>query len=150
MLRLDPGMYGTWSEQTKLDQGMKSTPNYLAAFGALALLSAVSVLPASAQGDLPNESQASMGVSVRVLGNDPNHVHPEFTYHGHESNKWYPAAEVVHANAWDERRQGYDCYDAFQYTWVDHEKARQDTTFCFDAAGKSFEPDAARVTASLK
>jgi len=129
---------------------MKSTRTYLAAIGAIALLSAGAILPASAEGVLPNQSQTSIGVSVRVLGTDPNHVHPEFTYQGHASNQWYPATQVIRANAWDDGRQGYDCYKAFQYTWVDHAKARQDTVFCFDAAGKEFEPEATRISARLK
>ena len=129
---------------------MKSTRTYLAAIGAIALLSAGAVLPASAQAGGANQSQTAIGVSVRVLDNDPNHVHPEFTYQGHASNQWYPAGQVVRANAWDDSRQGYDCYKAFQYTWVDHAKARQDTVFCFDAAGQQFEPDDARISVSLK
>lgn len=129
---------------------MKPIATNLAACGALALLSGLSALPASAEVGLSNQSQTTIGVSVRVLGNDPNHIHPEFTYQGHQSNQWYPVAQVVRVNAWDDGSQGYDCYDAFQYTWVDHAKARQDTVFCFDAAGKEFEPDATRVSAQLK
>ena len=129
---------------------MNSTRTYFTVMGALALLSAGAVLPASAQAALPNQSQNSIGVSVRVLDNDPNHVHPEFTYQGHASNQWYPAAQITRANTWDDSRQGYDCYKAFQYIWVDHAKARQDTTFCFDPADQQFEPDNARVSASLK
>ena len=129
---------------------MKPVKTYFAALGAIALMSAGIALPASAEASLSNQSQTSFGVSVRVLGADPNHVLPEFTYQGHQSNQWYPATQVTRANAWDDSRQGYDCYKAFQYTWVDHAKARQDTVFCFDAAGKEFEPDATRVSARLK
>ena len=128
---------------------MSTIRTHIAALGAIALLSSGVALPASAQAGGANQSQTSIGVSVRVLDNDPNHVHPEFTYQGHASNQWYPAAQVTRANAWDASRQGYDCYEAFQYTWVNHAKARQDTTFCFDAAGQQFEPDAARVSVSL-
>ncbi|KDA03837.1 hypothetical protein HOC_03138 [Hyphomonas oceanitis SCH89] len=129
---------------------MKTIQKYVAALGAIALMSAAFSLPASAEAGVSNTSQTTIGVSVRVLGNDPNHVHPEFTYQGHQSNQWYPVAQVTRANAWDDARQGYDCYKAFQYTWVNHAKARQDTVFCFDAAGKEFEPDATRVSARLK
>lgn len=129
---------------------MKSTRTYLAAIGAIALMGAGAILPASAETGLANQSQTMIGVSVRVLGNDPNHVHPEFSYQGHQSNQWYPKTQVIRTNAWDAGRQGYDCYDAFQYTWVNHAKAREDTTFCFDAAGQEFEPEATRASARLK
>lgn len=129
---------------------MKQVQTHIAALGVIALLSALPALPTSADTGLSNQSQTTIGVSVRVLGADPNHVHPEFTYQSHQSNQWYPATQVTRANAWDDSRQGYDCYKAFQYTWVDHAKARQDTVFCFDAAGKEFEPEATRVSARLK
>lgn len=62
-----------------------------------------------------------------------------YVYDGYASGHWHTRGDIRRRNDWDARYDGYDCYEAFQYTYERGDRVRYDTTFCHDHRGRPYE-----------
>lgn len=112
-----------------------------------AALVAVTV-PATAQIRLGvGVPDVEVGVNTRV--EQRAHVHGPYVYDGYTSGRWHTYHAPARHQVWYSRYNGYDCYDAFQYTYEDGHRVRYDTTFCYDRHDRPYEVRRTRVVVRL-
>lgn len=127
---------------------MQNRFKYLALSALLGAGAALAV-PASAQINLG--AGVDPQVDVRV-GNPPQprtEVHHHYVYEGYNSGEWYPRGEVHRRHHWNAHYEGYDCYDAFQYTWEDGRRVRYESTWCYDERDRPYEARSSRVVVRI-
>jgi hypothetical protein len=121
---------------------MKNTLKIMALAGVIGLAG----LPASAQLSLGLGTQADvdLGVSARVETRSGPYVHD-----GYESGYWHPHGDLHRRHRWYARYEGYDCYQAFQYTYEHGQRVRYESTFCYDERDRPREVRSTRVIVRL-
>jgi hypothetical protein len=128
------------------EANMKKSFKYLALSTALGLSATLVATPASAQISLGvGVPDVNVGVGVRgETRTDP------YVYDGYRSGHWHTHGDVHRRHDWDARYQGYDCYDAFQYTYENGERVRYDSTFCYDDRDRAQEVRETRVVVRVR
>lgn len=112
-----------------------------------AALTALS-LPAAAQVRLGvGVPDVNVGVNARV--EQRTHVYGPYVYDGYASGRWHTYHAPPRHQVWHSRYHGYDCYEAFQYTYEDGHRVRYDTTFCYDRHDRPYEVRRTRVVVRL-
>lgn len=126
---------------------MKKPLKYLALAAAVALTAGVA--------DRSAEAQISLGVGVpdvevNVGTRDEIRYADPYMYDGYHSGHWHTRGEVYRDRTWNARYRGYDCYEAFQYTYERGERVRYDSTFCYDDRGRAREVRETRVVVRIR
>ncbi|MBK8198689.1 MAG: hypothetical protein IPK75_09980 [Acidobacteria bacterium] len=125
---------------------MKNRIKYIAVAAATGLAASLAALPASAQ--------LRVGVGLPDVDVDVGartDVRTEtYVYDGYQSGHWHTHGRVHRDHYWDARYRGYDCYDAFQYTYEDGRRVRYDSTFCYDDRGRPYEVRDTRVVVRVR
>ena len=124
---------------------MKNSMKYMAIAAAAVLAGTFAAAPASAQ------LRVGVGipdVDVDVGARAETRSGP-YVYDGYESGHWHTRHEVRRHHRWDARYDGYDCYDAFQYTYEHGERVRYDSTFCYDDRDRAREVRGTRVVVRI-
>lgn len=107
---------------------MKKPLKYLALAAAVALTAGMA--------DRHAFAQISLGVGVPDVevdvGTREERFAEPYMYDGYHSGHWHARGEVHRARTWDARYRGYDCYEAFQYTYERGERVRYESKFCHD------------------
>jgi len=128
---------------------MKKPFKYLALASALAASSAFATLPATAQLNLGVGVKPEVDVRVGRAEPPRREVHRYYVYEGYHSGEWYPEERVHRSHRWNARHDGYDCYDAFQYTWENGERVRYESTWCYDEFDRPYEARGTRVVVRI-
>ncbi len=125
---------------------MKNSKKYMALAAALSLGSALASTPASAQINLGvGVPDVDVTVGARVEDRrDP------YVYDGYQSGHWHTRGDVYRDHRWDARYRGYDCYEAFQYTYENSERVRYESTFCYDDRDRAREVRDTRVIVKVR
>lgn len=116
-----------------------------AKFAFLAAGALVVSSPAVAQ--LGVDLGVGAGVEVDVGANV--RVGEPYMYDGYYSGRWYPYDEPRRDGRWYETYGGYDCYQAFQYTWEHNRRSRYESYWCFDERGREYEVRRTRVVVRI-
>lgn len=125
---------------------MKKSLRYMAMAAAVGLTGALAASPATAQ--------ISLGVGVPDvdvrIGARTETRSDVYVYEGYESGHWHTRGDVHRRHHWDARYNGYDCYDAFQYTYENGDRVRYDSTFCYDDRDRAREVNETRVVVKIR
>ncbi len=100
--------------------------------------------PAAAQVDLDLGAGADVDLGVDVRVGEP------YTYRGYRSGRWYPYEDPRRRNVYYDQYGGYDCYRAFQYTWVDGHRAKYESYWCYDDGGRKYEVERTRAVVRVR
>lgn len=125
---------------------MKKPFQYFALAAAVALTAGLADRHALAQINL---GVGVPDVEVNVGTRDDRSAEP-YTYDGYHSGHWHTRGDVDRTKSWDARYRGYDCYDAFQYTYERGERVRYDSTFCYDDRDRAREVRETRVVVRVR
>lgn len=126
---------------------MKKPLKYIALAAAVALTAGMA--------DRHALAQVSVGVGIPEIELDigartqDRYAEP-YVYNGYYSGPWHTRSEVHRTKSWDARYRGYDCYDAFQYTYERGERVRYDSTFCYDERDRAREVRETRVVVRVR
>lgn len=126
---------------------MKKPLQYIGLAAAVALTASIAEREASAQirlGVGVPEVEVNVGARAETRTSSP------YVHDGYQSGQWHTRREFQRRNYWDARYEGYDCYEAFQYTYERGDRVRYDTTFCHDHHGRPYEVRETRTTAGVR
>ncbi len=126
---------------------MKKPMKYLALAAAFSLSGGLVAAPASAQlrlGVGVPDVDVNVGARVETRTTGP------YVYQGYESGYWHPRGDVYRRYYWDARYDGYDCYEAFQYTYERGHRVRYESTFCYDRYDRPYEVRQTRIVAKVR
>ncbi len=126
---------------------MKKPFKFTAVAIALGLAAGLAASPASAQISL---GVGVPDVEVNVGARTETRTSGPYVYDGYESGHWHTRGDVHRRNYWDARYEGYDCYEAFQYTYERGDRVRYDTTFCHDQRGRAYEVRETRTVVRMR
>jgi hypothetical protein len=121
----------------------------IALSAALGASMALTALPAAAQVNLGVKVQPQVGVRVGGPPEPRTEVHHHYVYEGYDSGEWYPRGHVYRHHRYDARYDGYDCYEAFQYSWEDDHRVRYESTWCYDEYDRPYEARSTRVVVRI-
>jgi hypothetical protein len=125
---------------------MKNSMKYIVLAAAMGMGAALSAPVAAAQIKL---GVGVPDVDVNVGARAETRSGP-YVYEGYRSGHWHTHGEVHRDHRWDARYRGYDCYEAFQYTYEDGDRVRYESTFCYDDRGRAREVRDSRVVVRVR
>lgn len=125
---------------------MKKSLKYIALATAMGLGTALSAPLATAQIKL---GVGVPDVDVNVGARAEARTDP-YVYDGYQSGHWHTRGDVYRDHRWDARYNGYDCYEAFQYTYDRGERVRYESTFCYDDRDRAREVRDTRVVVKVR
>ena len=121
---------------------MKNSLKYVALAAVVGACHGLAALPASAQISL---GVGAPDVEVSLGARAETRRSGAYVYDGYESGYWHPRGSVYRRDRWDARYDGYDCYEAFQYTYEHGDRVRYESTFCYDRYDRPYEVRSTRV-----
>ncbi|MFN7164802.1 MAG: hypothetical protein ACK4P2_08275 [Hyphomonas sp.] len=126
---------------------MKKSMKFIAMATALGLTSALAATPAAAQirlGVGVPDVDVNVGVRSEMRASGPD------VYDGYRSGHWHTYGDVHRRHYWDARYEGYDCYEAFQYTYERGDRVRYESTFCYDRRDRPYEVRETRTVVRVR
>jgi len=126
---------------------MKKSLKFIALAAAVAFTAGVADREAHAQIRL---GVGVPDVDVNVGARTETNTSGPYVYDGYRSGHWHTRGDVHRRHSWDARYEGYDCYEAFQYTYENGDRVRYETTFCSDQRDRPYDARETRTVVRVR